>query len=305
MTQQPASISTSSSAPPAAITAPLDKIESALASACDAVCRSEFLREAVRYAVLSGGKRVRPLLVWHACAAAGGEPESSLPAGAAIELVHAFSLVHDDLPAMDDDDLRRGKPTLHVHSGEAAAILAGDSMLAGATLLLCQSYEPALASGLCRELSLGTCAMIDGQVYDTLGGGEAGAGETNDRQRLELIHRSKTGALIRASCRMGGLVAGAGESELNQLGEYADRVGLVFQIVDDLLDVTSTTEHLGKGAGKDSDAGKLTFPGVMGVDASREEAAKLSAEAAEIARSLGPASEPLAQIAEYLGVRTR
>ena len=285
---------------------PRAAIEHFLAEGIDRLPMVASLRDAIRYSALGGGKRVRPLLTWHWCAATGADAGSSLPSGAAVELVHAFSLVHDDLPAMDDDDLRRGRPTLHRHAGEAMAILAGDAMLNAATLLL---VEQPRAGELITELASGTAGMIDGQVYDTLGGPDDAA---SDLDRLHAIHRNKTGALIRAACRM-GVLAGSAEVGLDPARErdlldaatrYAEAIGLAFQIVDDLLDVTGTAEELGKAAGKDANAGKLTFPGVLGVEASRQEVDRLLGQALEAARRSGRAEQPLSALAKALAVRT-
>jgi len=274
------------------------------------------LADAVRYSLLGPGKRLRPLLVWHACAAAGGDgtdPRISLPAAAAIELIHAFSLVHDDLPGLDNDDLRRGRPTLHRHTSEAMAILAGDTMLTLAfRIIIDEVADPTLGSAIIRELAESTTAMIAGQVYDTLGGfPEAAPGiPLNDGARLELIHRNKTGALIRASCRMGALFgqAAAGRADhaaLDALTAYGEAIGLMFQIVDDILDVTQSTDHLGKRSGKDQDAGKLTYPGVYGVERSRDEVRRLHDLALDAIRPLGPAADPLRRLCSYMAVRSR
>ncbi len=271
----------------------------------------ENLREAVRYALLGGGKRLRPILAWYAAQAVGGPGEISLPAGAAVELVHAFSLVHDDLPAMDDDDLRRGRPTLHRHTSEAMAILAGDAMLNLAFQLLCEKVaDPRLGRDLMSELAVGTTGMIAGQIYDTLGGFPAGL---EGRGRLELIHVNKTGALIRASCRMGAMCAladlGVSAEEASRrlalITQYGDAVGLMFQIVDDVLDVTQTTEHLGKKSNKDIDAGKLTYPGVLGLDASQRAISDLLARAEAAVATFGAAGQHLANLARFLAVRTK
>ncbi len=264
------------------------------------------LVDAVRYSLLGPGKRARPLLVWHSFTAVAGEGADAgvcLPAAGAVELIHAFSLVHDDLPGLDNDDLRRGRPTLHRKTSEAMAVLAGDCMLTLAFQLLAERYgETPLAAGLCRELALGTNGMIAGQVYDTLGGFPSGI---TDETKLELIHRNKTGMLIRASCRMGAMCAGADADALAAITRYADDLGLVFQIVDDLLDVTQTTEHLGKKAGKDAGAGKLTYPSVLGVERSREEVRRLHRESLEVLARFGSASTPLRRLADYLATRTR
>jgi geranylgeranyl pyrophosphate synthase len=259
------------------------------------------LLDAIRYALLGGGKRLRPVLAWHCCAAAGGKGEQSLHAGAAIELIHAFSLVHDDLPSMDDDDLRRGKPTLHIHAGEAMAILAGDAMMALAfEVLVERSATPELGSKLVRELSLATTGMIAGQAFDTLGGLPQGL---SDRDRLELIHRNKTGALIRAACRMGAMCAPSSSAALGPITAYAEAVGLMFQIVDDLLDVECTPEQTGKHTRKDARAGKLTFPGLLGSEGSRGEVQRLQGVAMKALEPLGPDADPLRELCRAMAVR--
>lgn len=265
------------------------------------------LIEAVRYSLLGPGKRARPLLVWHSYTAVAGvegaDASVCLPAAGAVELIHAFSLVHDDLPGLDNDDLRRGRPTLHRQTSEAMAVLAGDCMLTLAFQLLAERFgDTPLAAGLCRELAAGTNGMIAGQVYDTLGGFPGGVA---DETRLELIHRNKTGMLIRASCRMGAMCAGADADALAAITRYAEDLGLVFQIVDDLLDVTQTTEHLGKKAGKDAGAGKLTYPSVLGIERSRDEVRRLHRESLEVLTRFGAAATPLCKLADYLANRTR
>ncbi len=305
--------------PPEAVVAPVPRIDAAMGAYLVPAPLPENLLDAIRYSLLGPGKRLRPLLVWHCCAAAGAPPQASLPAGIAVELIHAFSLVHDDLPGMDDDDLRRGRPTLHRHTSEAMAILAGDAMLTLAFEILVQHVaEPAVSAALVRELTQGTSAMIAGQVYDTLGGF---AKHTPDADRLRLIHRNKTGGLIRAACRMGVILGlhrlgrpidgSPAGSPLGPLSDFGDAIGLMFQVVDDLLDVTQTTDHLGKRAGKDIDAGKLTYPGVHGIDKSRAEVRELSRTALAALDRLGNPGqgaagiEPLRQLTTYLAVRTR
>lgn len=298
-----------STAPPTLsdrVTAPRAAIERALEDHLDRAGLPANLGDAIRYALLGGGKRLRPLLAWHCAAAVSGEGvardgSASLPAGVAVELIHAFSLVHDDLPAMDDDDMRRGRPTLHVHAGEAMAILAGDAM----TVLAFQAIEPvghpALHIALSKELASGTLGMIVGQVYDTLGGTPPAASAA---ERVALIHRNKTGALIRAACRMGAMLGGASDDALARLTEYADAIGLMFQIVDDILDVTQPAEALGKRSGKDSAAGKATFPGVIGLDGSRAAVARQRDRAIEAARALGTSAGTLVELADYMALRT-
>ncbi|UCD76717.1 MAG: polyprenyl synthetase family protein [Phycisphaerales bacterium] len=262
------------------------------------------LRKSIEYALLGGGKRLRPCLIILCCEAVGGRREVALGPAAAMELIHAFSLVHDDLPAMDDDDLRRGRPTLHIHAGEALAILAGDAMmpLAFSLIYRTEGLSAKATHRLIRELAEATLAMIAGQVYDTLGGFPEGL---SSRDRLDLIHRNKTGALMRAACRMGAICGRAGEETLDAITRYGEAVGLMFQVVDDLLDVTQSTEHLGKAAGKDREAGKLTFPGLLGIPASREEVRRLRDEAVMALEPLGKAAGPLRDLCNYLAVRTK
>jgi geranylgeranyl diphosphate synthase type II len=263
----------------------------------------ENLREAVRYAVLEGGKRLRPVLTLLCCEAVGGRRADAAAAAAAIELIHCFSLVHDDLPAMDDDGLRRGRPTLHIHAGEAMAILAGDVMVSlafewvgGAELV------PQRRVDLGAELAAATTAMIAGQVYDTLGGFAA---ELADVQRLQLIHRNKTGALLRAACRMGAACGGANADQLRAVTRFGEAMGLMFQIVDDLLDVTQSAEHIGKATGKDESAGKLTFPGLLGIAGSQREVARLREAAHESLDSLGRSARLLHDLCDLMAVRTK
>ena len=278
------------------------------------------LRAAAKYALLGGGKRLRPSLAWMACEAVCSDGRASLRAGAAVELIHAFSLVHDDLPAMDDDDLRRGRPTLHIHAGEAMAILAGDVLLSLSFELLCGApasttggENPSLSARLCRELAIGTRGMIDGQVLDTLGSEQLGT--LSEAKAVEAIHTRKTGALIVAAIRMGGLCGLAEQGEpldgpkLEALDAYGRAVGLMFQAVDDLLDVESTTEKLGKRAGKDAQAGKKTYPGVFGVEGTRELIRTMRSEATRAALLLDDltgqagAGTQLAELAKWLADR--
>lgn len=261
------------------------------------------LREAMAYAVLGGGKRLRPLLTCLACEAVGGEVDACLPAAAAVEFVHAFSLVHDDLPAMDDDDLRRGRPTLHVHTNEAMAILAGDALLNLAYAAVLESgVDDAGRVELVRELARGCAGMISGQVYDMMPELDP---ESDDRQRLERIHVNKTGALIRASARMGAICGKATPEQLDALTVYADAVGHMFQAVDDLLDVEQSAEQTGKRTGKDAQAGKLTYPGLMGVDETRAEVGRLLERAEGAIAVLGERSGTLRTMARQLATRDR
>ena len=261
------------------------------------------LRQAIEYSLLGGGKRMRPVLTIRACQAVGGDLASALVPAAAIEMIHAFSLIHDDLPAMDDDDLRRGRPTLHRHTNEAMAILAGDALTSLAfELIVTKIDSPTLAAQLVRELTSATTDMIAGQIYDTLPEFDAA---TPAIDRLQLIHRNKTGALLRAACRMGAICGHASDARLASLTTYAETVGLMFQVVDDLLDVTQTTEELGKAANKDADAGKLTYPGVLGIDATRAEVRRLHDTARASLVDLGPAADPLRELCDYMAVREK
>lgn len=271
------------------------------------------LVEAVLYAGLGPGKRVRPTLVVRSFEAVAG-PLADLTAAAgllssatAIEMVHAFSLVHDDLPAMDDDDVRRGRPTLHKYAGEAMAVLAGDALLGlSCELIAVCGAEPSLVVRLLRELSTATNDMIAGQVFDTFPqASEEGDIDLSDMDRLVRTHRHKTGALLRCSARMGGLCAGADADQLDALTRYADAVGLMFQVVDDLLDETSDVEQIGKATGKDAAAGKLTYPGLMGIDGARGEVKRLQGLAREALAPLGDQANPLRKLADGLAVRRK
>jgi geranylgeranyl pyrophosphate synthase len=292
---------------PASLLQPLDRIERALEGAVSAQPTPADLAEAMAYALLAPGKRVRPLLAWHACVAVGGEGPESLPACVALECVHAFSLVHDDLPAMDDDDLRRGRPTLHIARGEAMAILAGDALLAMAFGELTDGrLSPELGVALCRELFEGTRGMIAGQVFDTLGNLPDALGPV---EQVRLIHASKTGALITAACRMGALSGLRrddlrGATAFDALTEYGRHVGLMFQVVDDLLDLTSTPEHTGKRTKKDAAAGKRTFPSAAGVDGARREVARLHSAAINALEPVRDRAGALRDLVDWLAVRT-
>lgn len=314
----------SSSAPVATdVFAPMESVERALEKYIATLRVGDRLRDAIAYSLLGGGKRLRPVLAWHSCAAAGGDPADALAAAVAVELVHCFSLVHDDLPAMDDDDLRRGKPTLHKHAGEAMAILAGDAMMTLAfdpitsgvvNPKLAGERDAAISHRLVRELMTATTGMIVGQVYDTIPGAVPGV---EPLARVKEIHRHKTGALIRASCVMGAVCAElsgvdtkAVETRRAALGRYGEAIGLMFQIVDDVIDETQSAEHTGKRTGKDKEAGKLTYPlahggGASGLEKCRSEIARLRDEAIMHLAPLGPAAEPLRALCDFLATRTK
>lgn len=258
------------------------------------------LRRACGYALLGGGKRMRPVLCVHACVAAGGQASDALAPAAALEMIHAFSLVHDDLPALDNDDLRRGRPTLHKHAGEAMAILAGDALTGLAFELVATHAKPAQVGALTRELAVALNDMIAGQVYDTLPEFPEGLA---DADKLRLIHRHKTGALLVGACRMGALAAGADGAILGQLSRYGETIGVLFQAVDDLLDVTGSSERMGKAAGKDAANGKLTYPAVHGVDGTRREIKAMLAEAEHLIAPLGAPGAPLVELARLMAHR--
>jgi geranylgeranyl diphosphate synthase type II len=286
------------------------------------------IHAAMRYAVFAGGKRLRPILVLAGCEASGGASAFAYELACAVEMVHTYSLVHDDLPALDDDDLRRGRPTVHRAYDEATAILTGDALLTTALEVAIGTDEPSDASALRRFAAarillaaIGTLGMIGGQVDDLLAGGVAmspgkgegtardepapGGGASVDERTVRSIHERKTGALLRACPVIGGVLAGADQDTLSRLGEYGSDLGLAFQIVDDILDIEGTSQILGKSAGKDVAAGKATFPAAIGVPRSRALAEELSARAVGTAEGLGPAAAPLAALAEYAVRRQR
>jgi geranylgeranyl diphosphate synthase type II len=258
---------------------------------------------AMRYSVFAGGKRLRPLLCLESGRLIGGDETSLLRAAAPIELVHTYSLIHDDLPALDNDDFRRGKPTCHRVFGEAMAILAGDALL---TLAFEALAEPGAVPAdrqvrVIRTLSnaIGTRGgMVAGQVVDLISAGQEGNGE-----QLEFIHSAKTGALIQAAVRIGGLCAGAPEVDLERVTLYGRRVGLAFQIADDLLDVVGSKEAMGKAVGKDQSQRKMTYPGLYGIEESRRMATKLVREACELLEVYGDRGERLKMIAQFLIAR--
>lgn len=265
------------------------------------------LGEAMRYVVLGPGKRLRPRLVLMACRACGGDPALAMPAACAVELIHAYSLAHDDLPAMDDDDLRRGRPTCHIQFDEATAVLVGDALQARAFELLATGLPdvglPAEhAARCCGELAhaAGAEKLVGGQSADLSGAFE---GATVDD--LRAIHARKTGAMFIVSLRLGGIIAGASEQRLNQITDYARSVGLAFQVTDDLLDVSGSQQAVGKRLGKDADRGKLTYPELLGVDASRRLVDELIDAAVAAVEPMGDAADPLVGLARKLQNRDR
>jgi geranylgeranyl diphosphate synthase type II len=266
------------------------------------------LLEAMQYSLLAPGKRLRPILVLMAAEACGGRGDP-WPAACAVEMIHAYSLIHDDLPAMDDDDLRRGQPTCHKKFGEALAILAGDALLTMAFQVLAEGYPDRTASACCRELAraAGAARMVGGQVDDLAWeqGGEASI------EGLEYLHQRKTGALIRASLRLGALAAYANRNSpppselLERLDGYGRCLGLAFQIVDDLLDVEGDAGQTGKRVGKDAARGKLTYPGFLGVADSRRRAERLGREAWQQLEPLGTDAARLRGLVSFVLERDR
>ena len=262
------------------------------------------IHEAMRYSVFAGGKRLRPILALLACEAVGGNPEDAMPAAAALEMIHTYSLIHDDLPAMDDDDYRRGRRTCHRVYGEAIAILAGDALLTHAFQLLADAGPtrllPERRLRVIAEIAeaAGSCGMVGGQAMDILA-----EGHEIDHPTLLYLHTHKTGALIRASVRVGGIAGGAEEEQLEALTRYAERVGLAFQIVDDILDIEGATAEMGKTVGSDLRRKKATYPAVMGLEESRRQAVYVLGEAKEALRPLGEKGATLAALADFVGQR--
>jgi len=258
--------------------------------------------QAIRYSLLAGGKRIRPILCLAAAEVVGGKAEAVLPAACALEMIHTYSLIHDDLPAMDNDDFRRGRPTSHKVFGEDIAILAGDALLTEAfRLLTSRENMPGIPPERLLDVSCeiaeaaGHRGMVGGQVLDIRAEGEAVGLET-----LYAIHRRKTGALLRVSIRAGAILAGAGEEALAALSDYGGKIGLAFQIADDILNVEGDPLLLGKGTGSDAARGKVTFPALMGIDASRAQAAELVMDAIASLASFDDRAAQLRAIAQYI-----
>jgi geranylgeranyl diphosphate synthase type II len=275
------------------------------------------LAEAIRYCLLAPGKRLRSTLVLWAAEACGCSPEAAMPAACAVEMIHTYSLVHDDLPAMDDDDLRRGRPTCHKVYGEAIAILVGDALQALAFETIAGGTRPAETAAACvaaLAAAAGAKELVGGQADDLGAGGWAHGARGSEvarfpkhdqLTRLEAIHRRKTGAMFVVSMRLGGLVAGAATAVQEALEEYGRQLGLAFQIADDLLDVEGSEATTGKRVGKDSGHGKLTFPGLLGVEESRRRAEQLINEAGLALEPLGRAAERLKALARFVLERNR
>ncbi len=261
------------------------------------------LHQAMRYAVLDGGKRARPLLVYAAGEVSGADTAALDCAALAVEYVHAYSLIHDDLPCMDDDVLRRGKPTVHIAFDEATAMLAGDALQAEAFKVLADApLAPAARAALMRELAhaAGTEGMCGGQAIDL-----AAVGQAMNAEDLERMHRMKTGALLRASVRMGALAGEASDATLAAIDAYGRALGLAFQIVDDVLDVEGSSEVLGKTAGKDARQAKPTYVSVLGLTEAKARAARLRTVALEAIAGLDWRAERLRQLADFVVLRSR
>jgi geranylgeranyl diphosphate synthase type II len=262
------------------------------------------LHRAMRYSLFAGGKRLRPIFCMLAAEAAGGEGRAVLAPAAAIELLHTYTLIHDDLPAMDNDDLRRGRPTAHRVFGEANAILAGDALLTLAFEWLAESPAPppyppgALALELAR--AAGSRGVAGGQYEDL-----AAEGRPCTAEQVEFIHRRKTAALVAAACRMGAIAVGAPEAVARRLGEYGEEVGLAFQIADDILNATSTPEQLGKAVGSDAARGKATYVALFGIAAAAQRARELAHSAIARLEGLPGPTAPLAALARYAAERDR
>ena len=261
------------------------------------------VHKAMRYSVFAGGKRVRPILMLAACQAVGGDTELAVPAACAMEMIHTYSLIHDDLPAMDDDDFRRGNPTSHKVFGEAIAILAGDALLTEAFKLVSDPHftggcEPSALLNVIHEIA--TCAgsygMVGGQVVDM----ESEGRHDIDLATVQYIHTHKTGALIKASVVAGALLGRSTGQQLAAITRYGEAAGLAFQIADDILDIEGTTEEIGKDAGSDQARGKVTYPAVMGLFAAKEEAQSMMDEAMNALEIFGAEADPLREIARYI-----
>ncbi|MCM2265756.1 MAG: polyprenyl synthetase family protein [Desulfuromonadales bacterium] len=264
------------------------------------------LHEAMRYSVFAGGKRLRPILIIAACEAVGGVPERVLHAACAMEMIHTYSLIHDDLPAMDDDDLRRGQPTNHKVFGEANAILAGDALLTEAFRLLADTeanrgIDPAVSLRVIETISrcAGSQGMVGGQVVDM-----ESEGKSLDFATLQYIHTRKTGALFRASLQAGAWIGGGSDGEVAALTRYGETAGLAFQIADDILNIVGSQAEIGKDVGSDHARGKATYPALLGLSEARRRAEELRDLAIAALEPLGANAEPLRAIARYVVDRT-
>ncbi len=286
-----------------------ETVESALAELLPRDAWPERLHRAMAHAVFAGGKRIRPILARLTHRAAGGDPDEITVAACGLELIHTYSLVHDDLPAFDDDVLRRGQPTVHVEFDEATAILAGDALLTEGLLLIARhptgsqwATRRADAVDVVAE-AVSARGMVGGQMDDLEATGQIESEAVNPRERLDRIHRAKTGCLLAASVELGAVLAGVDDHKRRVLAEFGAGLGLAFQIADDVLDATATAEDLGKSPGKDADAGKLTYVTLYGLDSARGRLTDLEATLADQAKEIeGPEGE-LAAIATFVARR--
>ena len=260
------------------------------------------LHQAMRYSVFAGGKRLRPVLMIAACESVGGAPDKVLHAACAMEMIHTYSLIHDDLPAMDDDDLRRGQPTNHKVYGEATAILAGDALLTEAFRLVAdpeanKEVPPQVAVKVVEIIArhAGSQGMVGGQVVDM-----ESEGKEIDFPTLEYIHTHKTGALILASVKIGGLLGGGNEAQITALTRFGGAAGLAFQVADDILDVVGNQAEMGKDVGSDQARGKATYPAMLGITQARQRARELCDLAVDALSPLGEGAEPLRRLAHYI-----
>ncbi len=258
--------------------------------------------KAMRYSVFAGGKRLRPILMLNACEMCGGDIDEVIPFACALEMIHTYSLIHDDLPAMDNDDLRRGMPTSHIKFGEATAILTGDALLNKAFEIVSayngKNVERAMRAVNMLAVSAGTEGMIGGQVVDM-----ESEGKDISLDALRYLHLNKTGAIIESACTVGALIGGGGETEISAAGEFAKNLGIAFQIQDDILDVTGTSEELGKPIGSDSEKNKCTYVKLLGLERSREEAERYSQNAKKALEVFGKKADFLIWLTDYLTER--
>ncbi|MGJ8697497.1 MAG: polyprenyl synthetase family protein [Verrucomicrobiaceae bacterium] len=261
--------------------------------------RPKTVHQAMRYSIFAGGKRLRPILTLAAAEACGGSPQNALPGACAVEVMHTYSLVHDDLPCMDDDDLRRGRATSHKVYGEGMAVLTGDALLTEAFTILAQTSPTKRYSlkDIILEFSIcgGSKKLIGGQVLDL-----EGEGRDLTKAQLVRIHENKTAALLTTSLRLGGMSANATPLQLQALTDFGYNLGLAFQVIDDILDVTQSTEKLGKTAGKDEEVNKATYPSILGLEKSKKEAARLTKKSLAALAPLKKKAHRLEQIAHYL-----
>jgi geranylgeranyl diphosphate synthase type II len=281
-----------------------EAIEVALDSALP-VIYPEKIYEAMRYSLLAGGKRLRPILCLASCELAGGTTSMAMPTACAMEMIHTMSLIHDDLPAMDNDDYRRGKLTNHKVYGEDIAIMAGDGLLTYAFEFIAtktQNVPPQQVLQTIAHLARasGAAGLVGGQVVDLESEGKTDV----SLETLNYIHAHKTGALLEACVVCGAILASASEADLQRLSRFAKNIGLAFQIIDDILDITATQEELGKTAGKDVQAGKVTFPSLWGIEESRRQASQLVADAKDQLAVFGSKALPLLAIADFITSRS-